>query len=151
MTRNETIEVFKLLKQMKPNYFETLSQEKKLDLVDEWTDRLSMFNFDLVKEASKEYVFQHNRIPYPREVIEYLGANRETIDQRVNPWYKRFPQSEKIRYTDADVRGLTLDEWRLLPREMAVRMEYYIDPSDEIRNALLKEALEIQEKTRIRR
>lgn len=150
MTRNESIELMKFIKGMKPKYFDSLPKEKKLDLVEQWTNRFGSIDYKIVQKSVGEYIFKNNRVPYPQE-IESLIENDEEIQKAMNPWYKRFPQSGTIRYTDADVRGLTLDEWRLLPREMAVRMEYYIDPSDEIRNALLKEALEIQEKTRIRR
>lgn len=143
MTRDETIELMKNIKAVKPKYFDSLPKEKKLELVEQWATRFDTIDYVIIHQAVMNYIFNHNRVPYPQEINAAIKED-ENPQKKMNPWYKRFPQPGVIHYTDADVRGLTFEDWKALPREMAKRMEYYPDKNDEYRNKLLQEALELQ-------
>lgn len=150
MNRDEVINIMLEIKKRKPNYFLNFSAQDKNNLVDEWVDRLSEYEYVTVLKLVLDSLNSHNRIPYPRDIIEAIQRNAiQNSISLTNGIYSRYGCPDGIiRYGESLYNELSRDDWYKIPADMMSRMEY--DPSlntpkqEAERQTLLQEALRLQ-------
>ena len=145
MTRNEVLEVMKAIKNLKPYYFDHMSKEKKLELVDEWTSSLSPYDYNSILKITIDFINDKDMVPYPREIIDKL----ETFE-----WMK-YIQKDGDRYIYGEnlINYIGFRIWDdVIPKDILDRLDY--DPSmntpeqEAERQEILKMILAMQEESR---
>lgn len=150
MNRQETIQVLLRVNQGAPNYFRNMNSEQKNNVVNEWASAFMYENFSTVLNSVEIFFKNGSKFaPFPSEIQKIIKDEKaKQMSEYEKRWYEHFPQDGPIEYNDEDVAWAEWEDWNHLPLELAKRMEYVPDPNDEIRNALLKQCLEIQAKGR---
>ena len=141
MTKDEIKQTLKRIKQRVPGYFKTMTDEDKLNLIDNWFIEFSEVPKEIINLAISLHFKEKRMAPQTDEVRRNIPGAWKLY------WLDRFPGSDTIYYNDKFIDSV---DWETIPTEVQERMKYRPDPNDERRNALLKEALDMQKKFRQR-
>ena len=118
-------------------------------MVSMWTKQFADIPFKQINDAVIDWIGTSKFLPTIADIKERCMPAIEYT----NPWYAHFLAKGDFEYNDRDVdwvNKLQPEEahaiWNMLPEEMGKRMHYKPDPNDAERNALLENALEMQNK-----
>lgn len=131
----DTYRLFRHFEIKLPNFFQTLSDSEKEEIMHEYSDAFRQTQTDIIYESIRVWFRNNKMFPYAKDL-------KPIVQEVVATYYhKKYPGHGKIYYNDADMKRI---DWDSIPEDIEARMTYRPDPNDEERNELLKQAQRMQ-------